>query len=313
MRKTVGPLLVAALVAAGVAASAPGARAPGELAFVRWSDATDSSTTEIYRIRDNGTGLVRLTRNRFADTSPTWSPDGARILFVSNRDGDDELFVMDRDGGNMRQLTRNRRSDLTPRWSPDGRLIAFASDRGRTGEHEIWMMRTDGTRPRRLVDTVAHPAWQDAQLSPTWSPDGRRVIFSMAVSDGNPELFVVDAGGAGLRRLTVTRGSTEVLGDDTMPDWSRDGRTVAFVSNREGRSSDLWAMRPDGSRQRPLARRPATDDWNPRVSPDGLRVAFTRYPIPQAPPSVWVMHLDSTTAARQVVNGASEPDWRPTP
>lgn len=301
--------LVAAVVAAGAALAAR-PQAP-ELVIVRSSSPGDTATSELYRVRADGSGLVRLTRNRFADGAPAWSPDGSRIVFVSNRDGDDELYVMSRDGRDVRQLTRNRRSDLTPRWSPNGKLIAFASDRARPGEHELWLVNADGTGPRRLVGTVAHPTRQDTQLSPTWSPDGRRLIFSMTVADGNPELFVVRVDGTGLRRLTVTRGSTEVLGDDTMPDWSSDGRSVVFVSNREGRSSDLWMMRPSGAMQRPVARRATTDDWNPRVSPDGRRIAFTRYPIPQGAPAVWVMRLDGSGLRR--VTAGSEPDWRPVP
>ena len=68
-----------------------------------------------------------------------------------------------------------------------------------------------------------------------------------------------------------------MLGDDSMPHWSASGRIV-FVSNREGQS-DVWTMRPDGKGQRPVVRRTKTDDWNPRLSSDGRRIAFTQYVI----------------------------------
>lgn len=301
--------LVAASLAVTVVAAGAGAVAAAvpvrELAFVRGAP----SATEIYVVREDGSGLRRMTNNRVADYSPIWSPDGKRLLFVSNRDGDDELYVMDASGKNVRQLTRNRRQDVTPQWSPDGETIAFASDRGRPGEPEIWIMRADGGGARRLLATVNHPGWQDAQYSPTWSPDGRRLIFSMPVAESNPELHVVGANGKGLRRLTRTRGSIDVFGDDTMPDWSADGKTVVFVSNREQRSSDVWTMSADGRGQRPVARRTTADDWNPRLSPDGRTIAFTQLPLGGGASSVWVMNRDGS-GARRVTAGA-EPDWRP--
>lgn len=294
----------AAATLLGVAPSAATApSSPRELAFVRG----EASATEIYVIRENGTGLRRLTNNRAADYSPIWSPDGRRLLFASNRDGDDELFVMDAAGQDVRQLTRNRAIDLTPQWSPDGRMIAFASDRGRPGEPEIWVMRADGARPRRLIATANHP-WQDRQYSPTWSPDGRRIIFTMAATAENPELYVVGLDGRGLTRLTRTGGTLDDPADDTMPDWSADGRTVVFVSNRE-RTSDIWTMNWNGTRQRPVSRRPSTDDWNPRLSADGRTIAFTEHVLPGGPAWVALLRADGTLPKR-LVRG-SEPDWRP--
>jgi Tol biopolymer transport system component len=298
--------LLTALALSGLTFNASAASAPADprqLAFVRG----EGPAAEIYVVREDGRGVRRLTRNRVADYAPVWSPDGKKILFGSYRDGDDELFVMDANGGNVRRLTRNAASDLTARWSPDGRFIAFTSDRGRRGEHELHVMRADGTGARRLIRTANHPGHEDFQFSPTWSPDGKRILFTMTVADGNPELFVVGVNGKGLKRLTFTRGSTEELGDDTMPHWSQSGRIV-FVSNREGQS-DVWTMRPDGSGQRPVARRKTTDDWNPRLSHDGLRIAYTQHRIGGGPSSVWTMDADGG-GARRVVAGV-EPDWRP--
>jgi TolB protein len=281
------------------------ASAPRELVFARG----EPSRSELYVIREDGSGLHRLTRNAVGDYSPVWSPDGKRILFASSRDGDDELYVMDANGRNVRQLTRNRgRADLTGQWSPDGKWVAFASDRARPGEHEIFVMRADGTGVRRLVRTMNHRGWQDAQFSPVWSPDGRRIIFSMTVSEGNPELFVVGVDGRGLKRLTFTRGDSETFGDDTMPDWSRDGRTVVFVSNREGRSSDVWVMNENGSRQRPVVRRPNADDWHPRYSPDSRKIAFTQL-TPNGGRHIWVMNADGSGTKR--LGPGAEPHWRP--
>jgi TolB protein len=293
------------LIAIVGSAAVPAETPPRELVFARG----EPSKSELFVIREDGSGLRRLTRNAVGDYGPSWSPDGKRILFASNRDGDDELYVMDANGRNVRQLTRNRgRADLTGQWSPDGRWIAFASDRARPGEHEIYVMRANGTGARRLVRTVNRPGWQDAQFSPAWSPDGNRIIFSMTVSEGNPELFVAGVDGRGLRRLTFTRGDSETFGDDTMPDWARDGRSVVFVSNREGRSSDVWVMNASGARQRPVARRPGADDWHPRYSPDGRKIAFAQL-TPSGGGHIWLMNADGSGATR--LGPGVEPSWRP--
>jgi TolB protein len=299
-----GVALAVALVGVLVSA-ASGAGSLREFAFVRG----EGSATDIYVVREDGRGLRRLTRSPGADYSPIWSPDGRRILFVSSRDGDDELFVMDAAGRDVRQLTQNRGQDVTPQWSPDGGLIAFASDRARAGEPEIWIMRSDGTGARRLVKTVNHPNWQGFQYSPVWAPDGKRLIFSMAAAPSNPELYVVGVNGKGLERLTKTRGGVDVFGDDTMPDWSDDGASVVFVSNREQASSDIWTMNADGSAQKAVARRPGADDWNPRVSHNGRTIAFTERVLPGGQPFVCLMKSDGS-AVKRLIAGA-EPDWKP--
>jgi TolB protein len=298
--------LSASFVAIGGASARSAETGPRELVFARGTP----SRSEIYVIREDGTNLRRLTTNRAGDYAPVWSPDGRQILFVSARDGDDELNVMDAEGRSVRQLTRNRRSDMTPQWSPDGAWIAFASDRARPGEPQIWVMRANGTGARRLVRSVDH-RWQDFAYSPTWSPDGRRIVFSMTATDGNPELYVVGVDGRGLKRLTRTKGDNVVLGDDTMPEWSRDGKSVLFVSNREGRDSDIWVMSPDGRRQRPLVRRRGLDDWNPRLSPDGTKLAFTQLTPPAGVRSIWVMRYDGKGAKR--LGPGFEAHWRPAP
>ena len=119
----------------------------------------------------DGSNPRRLTNHSADDVSPTWSPDGRHIAFVSGRDGNPEIYVMGSDGSNSRRLTDNIADDVSPSWSPDGRHIAFVSDRNRDVNLEIYVMGSDGSNPRRLT----HRRWGRSHLVTRWSSHRLRV------------------------------------------------------------------------------------------------------------------------------------------
>ena len=272
-------LLLAAVVGIALFAPAPGTsggpRGP-VLAFTRAGD--------VHTIRADGTGARLLLRRAY---SPAWSPDGSKLAFVSGRSGDEEIYVANADGGGVRRLTRSAGPDLTPAWSSDGRQLAW-SRRG-----EIWRMSASGANQRRLVRKAK--VWHEHH-SPTWH--GRTIVYSSnRVGFFNPELYAVPA-----RRLTFTKGSDGVLGDDGMPDFSPNGRRIVFTSNRD-QNGEVYVMNANGSAQRRLTRR-AGDDFLPRFSPDGTQIVFVALPA-----TVYVMNADGS-GIRPLTTG-TDADWRP--
>ena len=144
-------------------------------------------------------------RNR-EDGMAVWSPDSERMAFASNRDGQFEIYVMDRDGSNQTNLTNNSATDYRPSWSRDGTRIAFVSWRDNAQHEQIYVMDADGTNTIRLSDDTAN------DTRPSWSPDGTQLAFA-SDRDENWEIYVMDADGSNLTNITQSPGS------DSEPAW----------------------------------------------------------------------------------------------
>jgi Tol biopolymer transport system component/erythromycin esterase-like protein len=164
----------------------------------------DLQNFDIYTINLENFQQTRLTENPGVDRSPDWSPDGNRIVFSSQRDGNTEIFVMNADGSGERNLTNHPANDTHPAWSPNGDLIAFVSDR--YGDDNIYVMSDDASKPIRLTDS----AGQDT--NPAWSPDGELITFQSNRS-GNSEIYVMNADGTNQTPITHHEEF------DGFPDW----------------------------------------------------------------------------------------------
>lgn len=138
---------------------------------------------------------TQLSDTTVSEWVPQWSPDGQKIAFSSDLDGDSEIYVINRDGSNLVQLTDNSGYDGRPRWSPDGALISFETDR-EGGDWDIFIMNADGSHARPVTANDGTNDWMQS-----WSPDGKWLVY-VSDMDGNNELNVIDINGRNQQQLT---------------------------------------------------------------------------------------------------------------
>lgn len=199
------------------------------------------------------------------------------IAFHSNRDGNNEIYVMNPDGSEQTRLTFEPRSDQRADISPDGQRIVFSSNRitetNPTGDFEIFVMNTDGSDLQQLTFNEAEDSW------PRWSPNGKWIAFHSSV-DGNFEIYLIKANGTHLTRVT------DYPGIDQFPEWSPNGKHLAIR-----RDTDLYLINRDGSNPIQLTAQ-AMINQMASWSPDGNRIAFLSTRAGYA--SVFVMDADGS-------------------
>ncbi|MDR2107667.1 MAG: Tol-Pal system beta propeller repeat protein TolB [Holosporaceae bacterium] len=148
--------------------------------------------------------ITRLTKGNCIDTSPCYSPDGRHIVFNSDRGGAQQLYIMDADGSNIRRLSFGKKKYATPVWSPRGDWIAFTKF-GRDGFF-IGVIRPDGSGERMLAS--GHLV-----EGPTWSPNGRVIMFSHRDYANNDRIYSVDITGYNKHPVSTPQNAID-------PEWS---------------------------------------------------------------------------------------------
>lgn len=220
-----------------------------------------------------------------------------KIVFTSDRDGDDEIYLMNANGSGITRLTNQPGFDAMPDFSPDGKQIVFISSRA--GNQEVFVMDADGSNPRQLTETPAR------EYHPTFSPDGAQIAF-MSERDGNVEIYRMNPDGSHVLRLT------DAPGFDGQPAFSPDGEQIAFVSSRD-ESWQIYVMTAEGSAVQRLTQDESTNSY-PRFSPDGTQIAYESMSGKDiSATELYVMNADGSQTRRLTENDFfdSMPVWSP--
>lgn len=169
---------------------------------------------------------------------PAWSPDGSKLAFTSQRDGNPEIYVMNRDGTGLRRMTSHPAIDVSPTWSPTGSQLAWVSDR--TGQPKIYVMNADGTGQRLLIGDMKADR-------PTWSRGQFNEIAYAAQTGPGYDIKIYSVGSGETTKVTDGIGSNE------SPAFAPNGRHLAFTSTRNGKAQ-LFTIDRDGQNLRQITR-----------------------------------------------------------
>ncbi len=198
---------------------------------------------DIFTAKPDGTDIKRLTATDGYDAEATVSPNGKKIVFTSERDGDLDIYTMDIDGKNLKRLTTELGYDGGAFFSPDSKKIVYRSSHPKTpaeaarykdllSRHlvvpttfEIWVMDADGSNKRKITNLGS------GSFAPYFTPDGKRIIFCTNYFATDPrkrnfDLALINIDGTGLERVTFNETF------DGFPMFSPDGKKLVFASNR---------------------------------------------------------------------------------
>jgi Tol biopolymer transport system component len=286
-----------------------------------------------------GPGAAASVHSRLGSRLAALSaPEAARgrIAFVTERDGDRELYAVNADGSDVQRLGRRPGADYAAPAGPDGEILAISvmpddaeqlalvgggrlepfGPRSRFLRNPSWMpdgsalvVESDRSSFRDLYRVDRQGGVERLTQSehgcfePAVSPDGARVAY-VATDGGDPEIHVLDLQSREVARLTWSRG------EDSAPAWSPDGSEIVFVSARRG-PSRIQMMRADGSRPRPLTAEGAASQRDPAFSPDGAAVAFVEVDEGRSRIVVARASDGAMLGASKGLHRDDEPAWSP--
>lgn len=288
------------LCLAPAALAAPGEN--GDIAYDRFY----KGGSEIFSI-DPATGKSqRLTSkairsgDSIAASSPSFSPDGRRIVFtnavkVSGAHARrNNVFVMRADGSNPRQLTRSQSHLSSVTFTADGKRVSYVK------RNETFVMKLDGSEKTNI--TAALPG---AGVGATFSPDGTKVAVTTS-DGGDADIVVMNVDGTDPVNVTAASDAGEYS-----PDFSPDGSQLAFVTDRDDFNGDVWVMNADGSSPAPVAALDDVEDGEPSFSPDGTKLAYSSRLDDSAAIKVFTIGLDGSDRTQLPKTGSSSsgPDW----
>ena len=248
---------------------------------------------EIYELTRDG--VRRLTDNAWSDEYPRWSPDGTRIVFTANPRGHYDIFVMNADGTGITAVAATPADETEPAWLPDGAGLAFTRD------DALWAIDLAAKRERRVL-----PDFSRSHGLSDFASGGGLAAFT------GKRLLGWDVFAADLARATATPLTDG--GKSCRPRFSRDGKTIAYVSSLADGKGDVFLMNPDGSGKVRLTARNDTVDYFPAWSPDDQDIVFCSSSEHSPKKGRWSLFLvkTSTKLVTPLFSGFEKalfPDW----
>jgi TolB protein len=217
-----------------------------------------------------------------------------RLLFVSDKTGNKEVYISDYDGRNARQITRNGSINLSPQWSPDGKKMLYISYK--TGSPALHMLDLLTGKDRVISER------QGLNIAGRFSPDSSRIALTMS-ADKSPELYLIDASGREVQRLT------DNFSIDVSPSWSPDGSSIAYTSDASG-NPHIYIMNIATKEAKRITFNGKYNS-SPSWSPDGSSIAFSRNDG-AGRFNIWVIRPDGTGEAQLTFEGDNKsPSWSP--
>lgn len=267
--------------------SFPGAN--GRIAFARFTN----ERWRIFSMEQNGSGELRLTDRSMNSYTPAWSATGTKIVLRRRGEGQEGLWTMNTDGGHLRKVENTPWYCGFPGFSPDGSQIVYSNEK----DGRIYVIDADGTGKTDLTGPGKN-------VAPVFSPDGTQIAFSSS-RQGDAEIYVMDADGS--HETALTDNALE----DTYPDWSPDGLTLAFQRTRNSGDDEIYTIPVAGGAQVRLTNH-AGDDRTPAWSPNGNKIAFA-YDSGALDSEIYVMDAIGSNMTIITSNKANEyfPDWEP--
>ena len=249
--------------------------------------------------------MTQLTKNKWIDFNPSISPDGEKLLFVSDRSGNRDIYVTNlewMDGytqwraSNLVNLTNSDENDWTPIFSPTENKIVFSTYFPDNDNYDIFIMNVDGTGRVNLTQSPVYEKF------PQFSPDGSFLVYQ-GWQKGKMEIFFL--GLLDRNNINITRNiqSNDILSHGNS--FSPDGESIVFTSERDG-NRNIYLMKINGSEIEKLTTH-ESNDYEPTFSPDGESIVFTSERDGNR--EIYIIHLRD----KKIENLSNSPgdDWNP--